>query len=264
MKTLRTLTAASAIALAGSALAADLPSRRAPAPYIAPPPIFTWTGFYIGLNAGAAIAVNNNQNNVLQNAVLANALGVPFFGGFGNNGGNRTAFIGGGQLGYNWQSGPIVFGLEADAQYRSSFGVGQNGGLGGTANARNDGFLGTVRGRIGYAITPMFMIYATGGAAFGNTFTGAGFNPFLFGFGGNNNNNNFKVGYTIGGGLEYAFSPNWSVKAEYLFVDLGRSSQGAALFGFGGNTGRSQAHIGRLGVNYKFGSAYAAPVVAAY
>ena len=202
MKTLRTLTAAGAIAIAGSAFAADLPSRRAPAPYLAPPPVFTWTGFYIGLNAGAGFRTNTNNGNNFLN------------GGFGgNSNGNNVAFIGGGQIGYNWQTGPIVFGLETDAQYRSSFGVGNNGGLFGNTNQRNDGFLGTARGRIGYAFSPMFMIYATGGAAYGNTFANANNNNFLFGgfggFGGNNNNNNFRVGYTVGGGLEYAFTPNW-------------------------------------------------------
>ena len=235
-----------------SAFAADLPSRRAPAPYIAPPPVFTWTGFYIGLNAGAGFRINNTQNNF-------------FNGGFNNGNGNNVAFIGGGQIGYNWQTGPIVFGLETDAQYRSSFGVGQNGGLGGFVNQRNDGFLGTARGRIGYAVSPMFMSYATGGAAYGNTWANNNANNIFFGgfngFGGNNNNN-FRVGYTVGGGLEYAFTPNWSVKAEYLFVDLGRSNQQQFFGGGGGN--RSQAHVARLGVNYKFGGVYSAPVVARY
>ena len=257
MKALRTFTAAGAIALAGSAIAADLPSRRAPAPYIAPPPVFTWTGFYIGLNAGAGFRTNNNNGN--NNAFIAAALGLPI--GFNNGNGNNVAFVGGGQIGYNWQTGPIVFGLETDAQYRSSFGVGQNGGLGGAVNQRNDGFLGTARGRIGYAFSPMFMIYATGGAAYGNTFANSSAIPF-FGFGNNNNNNNFRVGYTVGGGLEYAFTPNWSVKAEYLFVDLGRSNQ-QQFFGGGGGS-RSQAHVARLGVNYKFGGVYSAPVVARY
>ena len=235
-----------------SAFAADLPSRRAPAPYIAPPPVFTWTGFYIGLNAGAGFRTNTNNGNN--------------FGFGGNSNGNNVAFVGGGQIGYNWQTGPVVFGLETDAQYRSSFGVGNNGGLFGNANQRNDGFLGTARGRIGYAFSPMFMIYATGGAAYGNTFANSNNNNFLFGgfngFGGNNNNN-FRVGYTVGGGLEYAFTPNWSVKAEYLFVDLGRSNQ-QQFFGFGGGNNRSQAHVARLGVNYKFGGVYSAPVVARY
>ena len=255
MKTLRTLTAAGTIALAGSAFAADLPSRRAPAPYIAPPPVFTWTGFYIGLNAGAAFRNNNNNGNNF------------FNGGFGgNNNGNNVAFVGGGQIGYNWQTGPIVFGLETDAQYRSAFGGNNNNGFFGGNNARNDGFLGTARGRIGYAFSPMFMVYATGGAAYGNTFANNNNNNFFFGgFGGfgGNNNNNFRVGYTVGGGVEYAFTPNWSVKAEYLFVDLGRTNQ-ANLFGFGGGNNRSQAHVARLGVNYKFGGVYSAPVVARY
>ena len=258
------LAGVSLAAMTTAAVAADLPSRRAPAPYIAPPPIFTWTGFYIGLNAGAAFRTNNNNNN---NAFL-------FGGGFGgNNNGNNVAFVGGGQIGYNWQTGPVVFGLEADAQYRSAFGGNNNnnaflfgGGFGGNNN-RNDGFLGTARGRIGYSITPMFMIYATGGAAFGNTFANNNNNNFLFGgfggFGGNNNNNNFRVGYTVGGGVEYAFTPNWSVKAEYLFVDLGRTNQ-ANLFGFGGGNNRSQTHVARLGVNYKFNWAAPAPVVARY
>ncbi len=253
MKALKLSIAATAIALAGSAIAADLPSRRAPAPYIAPPPVFTWTGFYIGLNAGAGFKINNNNNNNF------------LFGG--NNNGNNVAFVGGGQIGYNWQTGPIVFGLETDAQYRSSFGGNNNNFafIGGN-NSRNDGFLGTARARIGYSITPMFMIYATGGAAYGNTFANNNNNNFLFGgvggFG-NNQNNSFRVGYTVGGGLEYAFTPNWSVKAEYLYVDLGRQNQGFN-FGLGGGNSRSQMHVGRLGVNYKFGSAYAAPVVARY
>ena len=258
MKKITTVLASVSLAAltTASAFAADLPSRRAPAPYLAPPPVFTWTGFYIGLNAGAGFRTNTNNGNNFLN------------GGFGgNSNGNNVAFIGGGQIGYNWQTGPIVFGLETDAQYRSSFGVGNNGGLFGNTNQRNDGFLGTARGRIGYAFSPMFMIYATGGAAYGNTFANANNNNFLFGgfggFGGNNNNNNFRVGYTVGGGLEYAFTPNWSVKAEYLFVDLGRTNQ-ANLFGFGGGNNRSQAHVARLGVNYKFGGVYSAPVVARY
>lgn len=242
------------------AVAADLPSRRAPAPYIAPPPVFTWTGFYIGLNAGAAFRTNTNQNN---NANLFFLTGNPIFLTGNNNNNNNVAFVGGGQIGYNWQTGPVVFGLEADAQYRSSFGGNNGNNFFGGGNNNNDGFLGTARGRIGYSITPMFMVYATGGAAFGNTFNGNQNNNFFFGGFGNNNNNNFRVGYTVGGGVEYAFAPNWSVKAEYLFVDLGRNSQNGFNFGGGGGN-RSQAHVARLGVNYRFNMGVPAPVVARY
>lgn len=268
MNTYRILTAASAVVLAGSALAADLP-RRAPAPYIAPPPVMTWTGFYIGLNAGAAIRSNNN-NNSSNNFLLATTLGVnPAFLA-NNNSNSQVAFVGGGQMGYNWQTGPVVFGLEVDAQYRSSFGQNSNGFFGAGLNRNNDGFLGTARGRLGYSFTPAFLIYATGGAAFGNTFGSNNFNSFPFGFGAaglgfnsNNNNNNFRVGYTVGGGLEYMFSPSWSIKTEYLFVDL-RSNNNNNNFFFSGGSNRSQAHIARVGVNYRFNFLGAAPVVARY
>ena len=134
------MTTVAATALAGSAYAADLPSRRAPPPaYIPPVPIFTWTGFYIGANAGGAFRTNNNLYN--------NAL---FFGGaapvFGfNNGSNNGRFIGGGQAGVNYQVGQFVFGVEGDGQAlvggRPTF----PGGVGGGSTS----FLGTVRGRGG-------------------------------------------------------------------------------------------------------------------
>ena len=251
-----------AIMLAGSAFAADLPSRRAPATYIAPRPVFTWTGFYIGVNAGAAFRVGNNNNN-----------NNGFFGNGGGNG-NSTGFVGGGQLGYNWQSGPIVFGVEGDAQYRSNIGNNNNNNGffgGGNNNSNNGGFYGTARGRLGYAFSPAFMLYVTGGAAFGTVAhnNNGGFNPFLpaafnnFGGFGNNGGNNFRVGYAAGGGAEYAFSPNWSVKAEALYNDLGRGNQGGG-FNFGGNNSRNTFVVARIGVNYKFNMGGPSAVVAKY
>ena len=235
------------------AVAADLPSRKAPVPFLAPPPVFTWTGFYLGLNAGAAIRTQNNTNNAF--AFLAPAA----FGAFGNNNGNSVGFVGGGQVGYNFQSGPVVFGLEADAQYRSSIG-GNSGGFGSNGNA---GFYGTARGRVGFLVSPQWLLYITGGAAFGNTFTSNNYAyallfPGLIGFN-NGSNNSFRVGYAAGGGLEYAFSPNWSVKAEALYNDLGRSNVG--VFGAGP---RTQFVTARLGVNYRFNFGGPGSVVARY
>lgn len=258
MKFLKTLAALSGIALAGSALAADLPSRRAPAPYIPPAPLFTWTGFYVGLNAGAMFnAYNNNNNNFA-------------FGGFGNSqSNNKIGFIGGAQIGYNWQlGGPILLGLEADFNGHSSISSNNNGfGFGGGNSG--SGFLGTGRGRIGFLATPQFLIYATGGVAYGNPWSSANNSlafilfPNSFGtFGFNNNQNSFRVGYAVGGGLEYMFSPNWSVKAEYLYTDLGRT--GSNFTAFGGQASRSTAHVARLGVNYHFNMGGVAPVVARY
>jgi len=210
------MTTVAATALAGSAYAADLPSRRAPPPaYIPPVPIFTWTGFYIGANAGGAFRTNNNlYNNTL------------FFGGaapvFGfNNGSNNGRFIGGGQAGVNYQVGQFVFGVEGDGQAlvggRPTF----PGGVGGGSTS----FLGTVRGRGGLAFDRL-IVYGTGGVAFGNSnlpTTAVATVAGIPGFFTTANGNNMRVGYAVGAGLEYAFAPNWSVKAEYLFTDLGRN-----------------------------------------
>jgi outer membrane immunogenic protein len=237
-----------AVSSVATGFAADLPSRKAPVPYIAPPPIFTWTGFYIGINAGAAIRKNNYANN---NAALFALTGNPVFLTTNNGSSNNVAFLGGGQIGYNWQTGPIVFGLEADADYRSGFGS-NNSVFGNAGNT--SGFLGTVRGRFGYLFTPSLLAYATGGLAYGTSYYNV---PNFFG----SSSNSLRLGYTVGGGLEYMLSPNWSIKAEYLWTDLGRNNSNNF---FGTVSPRSQAHVVRAGINYHFNWGGAAPVVARY
>ncbi len=245
MMKLRTLLQGAALAAlaSGSALAADLPRRTAPpaAPIYAPP-VFTWTGFYVGLNAGVAIDASQYQFS-------------PFFAS-GNSG--AVGFTGGGQLGYNWQTGPLVVGLETDLNYRSS----QNnsgGGFGMGAVGSGAGYFGTLRGRVGFTPMDRMMIYATGGLAYGNTnFPGsvAGIDGFggahaLYGGG----NAGTSVGWTVGGGAEYALNRNWSIKAEYLYVSLGGKSTNYidAVSGLpivaNANT---RDHIARVGVNYHF------------
>ena len=162
------LSAAVAVMASGSAFAADLPSRTEapPVPYIAAPPVFTWTGFYIGVNAGAAFGSNNNSSFAPYG----------FSGGPGtaylSSGNNNTAFTGGGQVGYNWQTGSLVFGLEADFDYlgnnHNSVGVptGASAPYFVAVNGNNDNFLGTVRGRFGYAVDRA-LFYVTGGLAYG-------------------------------------------------------------------------------------------------
>jgi outer membrane immunogenic protein len=218
-----------------SASAADLPSRKEPAYFVEPVPVFTWTGFYVGLNAGAAIRANTSSNYSPYYA----GFGYPSYGygGYGSSS-NNIAFVGGGQVGYNWQTGPVVFGLETDFDYRSGFGSG--------------GFLGTARGRLGYAFSNAWLLYATGGLAYGNTFND---NSYLF-----NSGNSMRVGWTVGGGLEYAVNRNWSIRTEYLYVDLGKSN----LSAYGLAPPRSQSHLVRLGVNYRFNSDGPAAVVAHY
>jgi outer membrane immunogenic protein len=269
------LSTAAVAAMIGSAAAADLPSRRPPPPvaYVPPVPIFTWTGFYVGVNAGGAFPLNNNSS-AINNAVFFGGA-APLAGSFGgfvatNNGGNNGRFLVGGQAGVNWQVNQFVLGIEGDGQAllggnNNNFGLFPN-------NGNNTGFLGTVRGRGGIAFD-RFLVYGTGGVAFGgnndraNTFLGTvGGVPTIFTA---NTTAGTRVGYAVGAGVEYAFFNNWSIKVEYLFVDLGRNNRtffdpvtGAGFF----INHREQDHVVRAGLNYRFdwfGGA-PAPVVARY
>ena len=245
MMRLRTLLQGAALAAlaSGSAFAADLPRRtEPPAAPIYAPPVFTWTGFYVGLNAGAAIDASQHQF-------------APFFAS-SNSGG--AGFTGGGQLGYNWQTGPLVVGLETDLNYRASQ-SNSGGGFGMGAVGSGADYFGTLRGRVGFAPMDRMLIYATGGLAYGNTnFPGsvAGIDGFgvaraLYGGG----NAGASAGWTVGGGAEYALTQHWSVKAEYLYVSLGGKSTNYidAVSGLpivaNANT---RDHIARVGVNYHF------------
>jgi outer membrane immunogenic protein len=262
------LSTTAAAAMVGSAYAADLPSRRPPPVAYAPPvPIFTWTGFYLGVNAGGAFRAHNN--NGLNNAVFFGGA-APFVGpGFvgNNNNGNNARFIGGGQAGVNYQIGQFVIGVEGDGQ--ALVGSSNNNNNFGNNNGSNIGFLGTVRGRAGIAVDRL-LVYGTGGVAFGsnswpNTILGTvGGVPTFFTA---NNRNNLRVGYAAGAGVEYAFTPNWSVKVEYLFTDLGRNNRTflapGVFSGFVFNN-REQNHIVRAGLNYRFGWAGPASVLARY
>jgi outer membrane immunogenic protein len=176
------------LALGVQANAADLGRRpmAAPAPVYAP--VYNWTGLYIGVNGGGGWGDSHWTGQTSR---------------FSTSGGMI-----GGTAGYNWQFGQTVFGLEADIDW---------------ANIRGTGFctfgcetkadwLGTVRGRLGYA-WDRFMPYVTGGLAFGNIQA----NP-AFGFAGDSTTN---AGWTIGAGVEFALAQNWTAKVEYLHYDLG-------------------------------------------
>jgi outer membrane immunogenic protein len=201
-----------------AARAADLGGPfKAPA-YIAP--VFSWTGFYAGLNAGYGFG-KSDWDFPAGTSV------------------SPDGFLGGVTLGYNLQTGRWVWGLEGDVDYAA---IKKSDACGaGTCELKTDWF-GTARGRIGYAGWNNFLPYLTGGAAFGDIKatdpTGASASKT-------------KVGWTAGGGLEYAMWANWSVKAEYLYVDLGKFDAGADLGGPSDNIS-FKANIVRAGVNYRF------------
>ena len=237
-------------ALAGSALAADLPMRApAPAPYATP--IFTWTGFYVGVNGGYA---GDRYNYGLNGA----------YGGEeptyinGNAHISSSGFVGGGQIGYNFQlASPIVLGIEADIQASGIKGeVGLDGGIsGGPGLSASVGskttYFGTVRGRLGWAAFDRMMIYATGGFAYGQT---KSYYDFNIGDDYSGSKSNSHGGWTVGGGMEYAILPNWSIKAEYLYVDLGKKS----LLDYSGDgyafnlSEKTRFNVVRAGINYRF------------
>jgi len=228
--------AVSAIAIIGSANAADL--YRGPAaggfkdgPYV---PVATWTGFYAGINGGYAWDASD----------IGSALS-PFDikpeGGFG-----------GGQIGYNWQGAlhpHLVIGVEADFQGADiSDEVKVSGGNAYVGIKSSLDWFGTVRGRLGYAFDNT-LVYATGGFAYGKITDeiSAGYTVRKKTFAASYSEDNTSTGYVVGGGLEHKFSPNWSVKAEYQYIDLGKDSGWAKVA-----DENYTLHTARVGLNYHF------------
>jgi outer membrane immunogenic protein len=281
---------------AGSALAADLPTRKGPPVLPPPPPPPLWTGFYVGLNAGGGWANNNTINTVAFPAAgtifagpLAFEPALSASGSFtsGGNGG----FIGGGQVGYNFQFyNSFVAGIEADIQGIAGSSGGQNrvsavpstllAPFAWTTVSQYRGsidYLGTVRGRLGWLATPTLLIYGTGGLAYGGVNLNAAQITTLSGLPGlaslgATSFSDTRVGWTAGGGIEWMFWPNWSAKAEYLYYDLGSvTTSGVSVeptistWGYATqSTARFNGNIIRAGLNYHFNWAAPAPVVAKY
>jgi outer membrane immunogenic protein len=286
----------------GSAMAADLPSRKAPPLVPPPPPPPMWTGFTVGLNAGY---LWNSSTNVPFGAPLtylsptateigrSAALAGSAAGTVGAISLANQGFIGGGQVGYNMQFGQsFVVGLEADIQgvatgssrwssttaapWGNFFLTGQTTSV--QSVSRSLDYLGTVRGRVGFLIMPALLVYGTGGLAYGGVQMNAAMlqsdSPAAFNvtstWGATSAYSNTRAGWTVGGGLEWMFMPNWSAKVEYLYYDLG--SVRLALAGAGkfynandpNNAGaayslfapaasaRFNGNVVRAGVNYHF------------
>lgn len=222
---------AALIVAASSAEAADLPSRRSPAPVYAAVPVFTWTGFYAGVNAGYGWSTGSSRYY------------DPAFGYVGSR--KKGGFVGGGQVGYNYQLGMFVLGAETDLQYAA---VGNKGGSDGAAYypGSSDGYFGTVRARLGVAFDRA-LVYGTGGFAYGSVGGNNAYDPVL----GFRRDRNANGGWTLGAGAEYAVSNNLTAKVEGLYVNLDTKSN----YAFGTHfVGRRDTEFGvvRAGVNYKF------------
>jgi outer membrane immunogenic protein len=243
MKKLR-LTAIAVIAFAviGSASAADLPAGPAPAPVYAPM-FFSWTGFYVGGNVGGAFGQGSLTDSLTGFSVSA-----------GHNG-----FIGGGQVGFNYQFlGAGVLGIEGtfDAASLNSTGnlvVTNFGTFQGSASTK---WISTLAARFG-VVADHWLAYGKAGvgwvnnsANITNATTGAAVSA-----------SNTNTGWLVGGGIEYAFTPNWTVKLEYDFLGLGHWSTSGILPNDTLTVSR-QIQTLTVGVNYKFD--WGGPVVARY
>ena len=265
------LASVGALALTGSAaLAADLPSRAPPPVYLPPAPIFTWTGIYVGGQVGYAWTSGNNQFTGFD----------PFFDGgtflSSSIGGTPSGVIGGGHVGYQVQ-------LPQWSWFSSSgIVIGVEGSVDGTSinNTVFDPFSelavrtqvpveGSIRLRAGVAWDRL-LVYATGGAAFTSikdTYTDwTGFVtgvPLAYEAITKN-----RSGWTVGGGLQYAVTDNWSVGVEYRYSDFGHYTDYPFTIFTVGDVLTEQHHLTQnqvqVGLTYKFGSAAAAPVVAKY
>lgn len=338
MKSLVSISAILASLAGGTALAADLPSQKAPPA----PPVLSWTGAYAGLNAGYGWGTNSNSASGW-GAGSSGGSSMQASGGWTNytytagtytvNGANswsanavgsaqspmtQSGFIGGAQFGYNYQwKNNFLVGFETDIQGTSmrggssATGVFGGGSTQGTASGNASGsgvltttagvdYLGTARGRIGYIWSPSLLIYGTAGLAYGGVWAKTGLNGALNvtsnnngaasvplvtqSFSSNAEQNSLLVGYSAGGGAEWMFMPNWSLKAEALYYNLGNMNISNATIATGGwsrvegtiyQTYASpaaitsstrvnyQGVIARAGINYHFNLA-SAPVVAKF
>ncbi|MGE0231357.1 MAG: outer membrane protein, partial [Flavobacteriaceae bacterium] len=232
--------------------AADMPQPSpAPAPvesYSTPAPT-VWQGVYAGLNAGGVFVTDSYATDLNGYNIAGET--VPL--------GDHNGFIGGAQIGYNWQGASNwVWGIEGDIQYLDYSAGGRTvANIGDTFYAADADILATLRARLGVA-TGFGLIYATGGLAYSDleysvtdTATAAPAGPSTIAASAESD-----WGWTVGGGAEFMLANNWSVKAEYLYVhfdgETATGVSGGTPFNFAFDD--TEMHIARVGLNYRFGS----------
>lgn len=237
-KLLSTLTVFAALFASAPVSAADL---RRPAPVAAPVPVayvHNWTGFYFGGHIGGGWS----------DRCLTTEFGTGACS-------DASGWLGGGQVGWNFQTGQFVFGVEFSGSWSDIGGGNASGSLPGGWWFSSEGkTLLMLTGRLGYSVDRA-LFYVTGGGAWArnsaNLYNGAFVTTVDFD----------RQGWTIGGGFEYAFSPNWSLAGQYNFVDLGSKDLYFAIPDVNGSVSQD-LHIATLRLNYRFG--WGAPVTARY
>lgn len=207
--------------LSSASFAADMRAPIAKAPPMISPAT-NWTGFYIGAMGGYASDADSTTISGVSTSLK---------GGFA-----------GGTVGYNWQSGQFVGGIEADAAWAD---INASATLLGITVEDRVRSLGTVRGRVGVAFDTV-LLYATGGYAWADN------RISISALGLTISESNFHHGWTAGAGVEWMFAPKWSFKAEYLYRDFGSETYFAGIAPPGIASGSQQFHTGQIGVNYHF------------
>jgi outer membrane immunogenic protein len=292
---------AGAAAVFGSMLAGGLSAEAADIPLKAVRPIvpaaFSWTGFYIGANVGAVHGRSSADTdfgplfppfavlppNVPVFTVIPGQLAAL------SGGSNNTAVIGGGQIGYNWQVNQFVLGVEADGSGTGlrGFGASASRTFGPpilpvavtqtvTLDYGHIDWMASFRGRLGFA-ADRALFYVTGGAAVagidGTTVTvvnGPGIGLPAGTFTSSGGGSTTRWGWTVGGGIEWAFTNNWSVAGEYRHSDFGTISTAITIpsglaagpvFATGTSNARLTVDQATFRLNYRFD---AGPVVARY
>lgn len=250
----------SAAALISSANAADLGASSYKDGSYGP----TWAGVYVGINGGYGLSANNSTIYAYANDPGVGATTTSATTDYDKSGG-----FGGGQIGYNFQRGRVVYGVEADIQGAGIGGSGSAfasaGGI--TSSPSRDSNLdwfGTVRGRVGYSYDRA-LFYFTAGFAYGGTHGSASMAmndngaPYNF----THNVSATQTGYVLGGGIEYALTPAWSVKGEYQYIDLGGENgyvgyhnAGGTVLARGYYTVDQTFNTVRLGLNYHLQSGF--------
>ncbi len=213
-----------ALAVATPSFAADLPRPAYKAPIFVAP-LFSWSGFYLGINGGYGFGKSDWSSAVTTGSTKPK-------GG-----------LAGGTVGYNLQTGVWVWGLEGDidASWMKGSDTTGTGVCSGAGCETKSTWFGTARGRLGYA-WDRWLPFLTGGAAFGNV----KMSPNTGG-----SETKTRIGWTAGAGIEYAFLGAWSTKLEYLYADLGKSTCGAVTCGIDTDV-KWKANIVRVGLNYRF------------
>ncbi len=267
MKKLFLATTAIVALAVGSANAADLAARpvyKAPPP----PPVYSWTGVYWGVNIGYSWGRAKND-------VGFSDAGPAFAGaaaGFSESQ-DVNGVVGGGQIGINWQVANWVFGLESDIQASGQKGSSSasfvdpvfRDTIAVAADHKLDWF-GTSRVRLGFLPVENILLYATGGVAYGQVKSSYAIADLTTGGAAALDLKSIRAGWTVGAGIEGLLGGGWTAKLEYLYVDLGKNTTTAGV-----NDGtivsfdsKFTDNIVRVGLNYKFGSSFGGPIAARY